>query len=343
MVQQQPFTALQQATTDPRLHQRLLDISGQVWVSVLWGHRSFLLGPGAHMVLSVPSKSMFLQSCVSSVSSMVGLMATSPKRAYAIPRSAAPRAPAPATVHCQPVPLQETLKHSSVSASMGSLDPGAHGFVWALWASLVGMGLILNTILPLLPSCWGFSFALGRGVSPHSRSSATQPLLQHHAATAPVPTVLLGHLCPWTGLYPHSCSSAVQLPLQCHTTVRESKKEWICMCMIDSLCYIVETNTTLNQLYSNRNEFLKNNKNEREEALFWSRGWCYFFDTRLPRAIHSSLNEPLHGVCRLISMPHLANISLISQQALCCNTQSFCLPAQHPCGELEKHTTLLAD
>ena len=31
--------------------------------------------------------------------------------------------------------------------------------VWWVW------GLILNTILPLLPSCWGFSFALGRGVS----------------------------------------------------------------------------------------------------------------------------------------------------------------------------------
>ena len=25
--------------------------------------------------------------------------------------------------------------------------------------------LILNVILPLLPSCWGFSFALGHGVS----------------------------------------------------------------------------------------------------------------------------------------------------------------------------------
>ena len=37
------------------------------------------------------------------------------KRAYAIPRSAAPRAPASAAVHCWPVPPQETLKHSSVS------------------------------------------------------------------------------------------------------------------------------------------------------------------------------------------------------------------------------------
>ena len=100
MVQQQTFTTLQQATTDPRLHQRLLDIPGQVWVSVLWGHCSFLLGPGAHRVLSVPSKSLFPQSCVSSGGSMVGLMATSSKRAYAIPRSAAPRAPAPAAVHC---------------------------------------------------------------------------------------------------------------------------------------------------------------------------------------------------------------------------------------------------
>ena len=67
MVQQQTFTTLQQATTDPRLHQRLLDIPGQVWVSVLWGHCSFLLGPGMHEILFVPSKSLFPQSYVSSV------------------------------------------------------------------------------------------------------------------------------------------------------------------------------------------------------------------------------------------------------------------------------------
>ena len=40
------------------------------------------------------------QSCVSSGSSVVGLMTTSSKRAYAIPRSAAPRAPGPVAVHC---------------------------------------------------------------------------------------------------------------------------------------------------------------------------------------------------------------------------------------------------
>ena len=33
-------------------------------------------------------------------------------------------------------------------------------------------GLILNVILPLLPSFWGFSFALGGGVSPKSHSCA---------------------------------------------------------------------------------------------------------------------------------------------------------------------------
>ena len=64
------------------------------------------------------------QSCVSSGGSMVGLMATSFKGAYAIPRSAAPRDPAPAAVHCWPGPLQETLKHSSVSVSVESLGPG---------------------------------------------------------------------------------------------------------------------------------------------------------------------------------------------------------------------------
>ena len=38
--------------------------------------------------------------------------------------------------------------------------------LWREW------GLILNANSPLLPSCWGFSFAFGLGVSPHSLSSA---------------------------------------------------------------------------------------------------------------------------------------------------------------------------
>ena len=38
--------------------------------------------------------------------------------------------------------------------------------LWQVW------GLNLNRVSPLPPSCWGFSFALGCGVSPHSHSSA---------------------------------------------------------------------------------------------------------------------------------------------------------------------------
>ena len=79
---------LQQATADPHLHLRLLDTHGQVWGSLLWGHCSFLLGPGAHKALFEPSERL-----------------------------------------------------------------------WQVW------GLILNTILPILPSCWSFSFAHGHGVS----------------------------------------------------------------------------------------------------------------------------------------------------------------------------------
>ena len=49
------------------------------------------MGPGAHKVLFVPSKSLFPQFSVSSGGSMVGLMVTSSKRVYATPRSDAPR------------------------------------------------------------------------------------------------------------------------------------------------------------------------------------------------------------------------------------------------------------
>ena len=64
----------------------------------------------------------------------------------------------PSTGHTQ------TLKGMSGSVSVGS--PGVHKVfcepsksLWWVW------GLILNMISSLLPSCWGFSFALGRGVS----------------------------------------------------------------------------------------------------------------------------------------------------------------------------------
>ena len=50
---------LQQAPADSRLHPRLLDTYGQVWVSLLWDHCSFLMGPGMYKVLFVLAKSLF--------------------------------------------------------------------------------------------------------------------------------------------------------------------------------------------------------------------------------------------------------------------------------------------
>ena len=133
--------------------------SRQVWGSLLWGHCSFLLGPGVYKVLFVPSKSLCPQSCVSSGGCIVGLMvhsstlawqipwteepgrlqsmgsqrvqhdwatSLSSKRAYVLPRSTTPRAPAPVSGHCWLVPLPETLKHSSGSVSVWSLGPGVH-------------------------------------------------------------------------------------------------------------------------------------------------------------------------------------------------------------------------
>ena len=65
----------------------------------LVSHCSFLLSHGAQGSVCALQESVS-QSCVSSGSSMMGLMATSSKRAYAIPKSAAPRASVPVAVHC---------------------------------------------------------------------------------------------------------------------------------------------------------------------------------------------------------------------------------------------------
>ena len=95
---------------------------------------------------------------------MVGLMEPSSKRAYAIPRSAASRAPALAGLTCTSTGDTQTLKGRSGSVSVGSpsthkvlFEPSKH--LWWVW------GLILNVIWPLLPSFWGFSFAIRCGVS----------------------------------------------------------------------------------------------------------------------------------------------------------------------------------
>ena len=166
-----PLT-LQQATTNPCLCQRLLDTHGQVWgVSLLWGHCSFLLGPGLHKVLFVPSKSLFSHSCVIA-GSVVGLMATSPRGLmpylgllYSEPL------PLWQAGHWWPVPPQETLKHSKA------------GLAHMLWGVLVCIRFCLNPLsisggkgfhskchftpllgLLLCPWTWGIFFLVGSNI-----------------------------------------------------------------------------------------------------------------------------------------------------------------------------------
>ena len=165
---------LQQATADSYLCQRLLDTHGQVWISLLWGHCSFLLGPGAHSVMFVPSKSLFTQSCISSGGSMVGLMATSSKRAYTIPRSTAPRAPAPAAARCCSVPPQRTLKHSSASVSVGSLVPGVHKACLSPLSVSGGYGF--DSKCNFTPPTY-FSISYGRLYLPLQGLTLTLPLM----------------------------------------------------------------------------------------------------------------------------------------------------------------------
>ena len=107
---------------------------------------------------------MFCSSYVISGGSMVGLMSTSSKRAYAIPRSAAPRAPAPVAGHCWLVSLQEILRHSKAY-----LDQ-------SLWGLLVCRRFCLSP--PSISAGMGFD----------SKCDFTPP------------TILLGLFhCPWMG------------------------------------------------------------------------------------------------------------------------------------------------
>ena len=85
-------------------------------------------------------------------------MVTSSQRAYVIPKSAAPRASAPAALLiCTSTGDTQTLKGRSGSASVGSLHPEASDHLWRVW------GLIINVILPLILSCWGISLPLDVG------------------------------------------------------------------------------------------------------------------------------------------------------------------------------------
>ena len=105
---------------------------------------SLLLSPGSWGTQGFVCalKGLFPHSWVSSGGSMVGLMVTSSKRAYAIAKSAAPRAHTPLASHYWPIPLQKTLNRSSGSVSVGSLGPGVHKVLFVPFKNLFPWSLI---------------------------------------------------------------------------------------------------------------------------------------------------------------------------------------------------------
>ena len=119
---------LQQATTDPRLHPRLLDQS-------LVG--SLLLSPGSWCAQGSvcalqesvsPVLCKFWQLC--EVNGRVNGDLLQEGLCHA--QVCSTQSPCPCGRPLLTVPCQETLKHGSGSVSVGSLGPGVHRFVGAL-------------------------------------------------------------------------------------------------------------------------------------------------------------------------------------------------------------------
>ena len=154
--------ALQRATTDPHLQQRLLDTHRQVRVSLcgatapfFWVlvHTRLCLCP-LRVCFPVLCKFWWLYGGINGNLLQEGLCHT---------LVCCTQNPCPSSrplLTCNSTEDTQTLKDRSGSVSMES--PGAHKVLfepsehlWWVW------GLILNVILPLLPSCWGLSFALG--------------------------------------------------------------------------------------------------------------------------------------------------------------------------------------
>ena len=157
---------LQQATTNPHLCWRPLDTHRQVWVSLLWGHCSFLLGPSVHKVLFVPSKSVspVLRKFWQLYGGVNGNLLQEGLCHIQVCCTQSPCSWSRPLLTRISTEDTQTLKGRSGSVSVGS--PGVHKILfepsehlWLVW------DLILNAISPLLPSFWGFSFALGCEVS----------------------------------------------------------------------------------------------------------------------------------------------------------------------------------
>ena len=133
---------LQQATTALRLHWRLLDTPRQVWVSLLWGHCTFLLSPGAQGLcppsVYFPVLCKFWQLCggVNGNLLLKGLCHTQ----VCCIQSPCPCG-RPLLTHTSAGDNQ-TLKGRSGSVSVGS--PGVHRSCLSPRVSLAGIGFDSN-------------------------------------------------------------------------------------------------------------------------------------------------------------------------------------------------------
>ena len=88
------------------------------------------------------------QSCVSSGSSVVELMAASSKRAYAIPKAAALSEPNPAAGHHQSMPLPKTPRHSR--ASPGQSLVGSLLLSLGSWCTQGSIYALQESVSPVL-------------------------------------------------------------------------------------------------------------------------------------------------------------------------------------------------
>ena len=156
---------LPQATNDPHLLWRFPDTHRQVscgvtvpfsWVQL---HKVLLCPPRVYF--TVPCKFWQLYSGVNGDLFLEGLCHTHTQSPCPCSR------PLPTRTSTRDAQTQFCLCLCVVPGSwcaQGLFEPSEH-----LWWN---RGLILNANSPLLPSFWCFSFALERGVTPHSCSSA---------------------------------------------------------------------------------------------------------------------------------------------------------------------------
>ena len=158
-------SALQQATTHPHLCQRPPDTHRRVSCGVTVPSSWVLV----HKALLCPPRVCFPDLC-EFWQLYAGVNADLLQEDLCLTHTQSPcpcGRPLPTRTSTGDAQTQFWLSLCGVPGSwcaQGLFEPSEH--LWQEW------GLILNANLCLLPSCWGFSFALGCGVSPHSCSSA---------------------------------------------------------------------------------------------------------------------------------------------------------------------------